>query len=138
MPRRVGLESSALCKCFIKLGPEQLAGIAAAGEGKTAGSATFDSRGRDKAVRGAQHRPGEGLGDLPTLLWEMLVVSPPHQVWNNHLHVGDAGRGWNGHLRGAGDVGGLCLLAQCPRAQGFGSPGIWSSVMAVILPVLPG
>lgn len=91
MPRQVGLESSALCKRFVKLGPEQLAGIAAAGEEKTTGSAMFHSRGWDKAARDAQHRPGEGLGDL---LWEMLVVSTLHQVWNNHLHgVGDAGRG---------------------------------------------
>lgn len=66
----------------------------------------------------------------------MLVVFPPHQVWNKHLRgVGDAGRGWNNHLGGVGDVEELFLLAQCPRAQGFGSPGIWSLVVAVILPV---
>lgn len=75
MPRRVGLESSALCKRFVKLGPEQLAGIAAAGEGKTAGSATFHSRGWDKAARGAEHRPGEGQGDLPALLGDAAGLS---------------------------------------------------------------
>lgn len=84
----------------------------------------FHSRRWDKAARDAQHRPGEGLGDLPTLLWQMLVVSTLHQVWNNYLHgVGDAGRGWNNHLRGVGDAGGLCLLAQCPRHKNLGHQG---------------
>lgn len=86
----------------------------------------FHSRGWDKAAWGAQHRPGKGLGDHPTLTWEMMVISPLHRVCYNHLHgvrdagrgcnnhlheVGYAGRGWNDHLHGVGNVGGLCLLA---------------------------